>query len=75
MQQSWRWAGEPESTHSLQHFTDADQISSYARTAMAWANEHGIVNGMGDNRLNPGGTALRSQAAQMLMNFCMSMAK
>ena len=66
----WRYAGSPASTHSLDQFTDADQISPYARPAMAWANEHGILNGIGGGRLDPQGTALRSQVAQMPMNFC-----
>ena len=71
----WRCAGEPVSTHSLDHFPDADQVSAYARPAMAWANEHGIVNGTGDGRLAPRGAALRSQVAQMLMNFYAYLAK
>ena len=71
----WRYAGKPESTHSLEHFADADQISGYACQAMAWANENGIINGTGDGRLAPQGTALRSQVAQMLMNYCKYSAK
>ncbi len=66
----WRYAGSQASTHSLDRFTDADQISDYARQAMAWANEHGIISGMDDGRLAPQGSALRSQVAQMLMNLC-----
>ena len=66
----WRYAGSPASSHSLDHFTDAHQISDYARQAMAWANEHGILSGMDGGRSAPQGTALRSQVAQMLMNFC-----
>ena len=70
----WRYLGEPDSTHGLDDFIDADQISAYARTAMAWANEHGLVNGMGGGRLAPKDTIRRSQVAQLMMNFCLYMA-
>ena len=65
----WRYAGSPESDHTLERFTDAGQISGYARTALAWANETGVVNGFGDGTANPRGTATRAQTAQMVMNF------
>ena len=64
----WRYAGCPESGHDLSAYGDADQISDYARQAMQWANEQGILNGM-DGALNPGGTATRAHVAQLLMNF------
>lgn len=65
----WRYAGSPTSSHSLEQFTDEDRISGYAREAMRWANENGIVNGFGNGLLGPQGNATRAQVAQMLMNF------
>ena len=65
----WRYAGGPESDHNLSHFVDADQISGYAREALAWANENGIINGKGGGILDPKGNATRAQVAQMLMNY------
>ena len=65
----WRYAGSPTSSHSLEQFTDEDRISGYAREAMRWANENGIVNGFGNGLLGPKGNATRAQVAQMLMNF------
>lgn len=65
----WRYAGSPESSHSLERYTDAAQISSYAREALAWANENTIVNGYGDGRLGPKGVATRAHVAQMLKSF------
>ena len=65
----WRYCGSPESSHSLAHFSDSGKISGYARTAMAWANETGVINGTGDGRLDPSGMATRAQVAQMLKNF------
>ena len=65
----WRYAGSPASSHSLEQFTDEDRISGYAREAMRWANENGIVNGYGNGLMGPQGNATRAQVAQMLMNF------
>lgn len=65
----WRYAGSPDSDHSLAHFKDAHLIASYAETALAWANENGIINGKGDGILDPKGNATRAQVAQMLMNY------
>lgn len=54
---------------NLSSFTDAAQISDYAKTAMAWANASGLIKGMGDNSLNPQGSALRCQAAAIFHRF------
>jgi len=53
----------------LAAFTDAAQISTWARDALAWANGARIINGMGDGRIAPQGTATRAQVAQMLLNM------
>ena len=65
----WRYAGEPASSYSLSAFTDADSVSGYAATAMAWAVEHGIITGVTDTTIEPQGTATRAQCAAMLMRF------
>jgi len=65
----WRYAGSPESDHSLDHFADQEQISSYAQQALAWANANGILGGKGNSVLDPKGDATRAEVAQMLMNF------
>lgn len=49
-------------------FADGSSVSSYARTAMAWANEQGIISG-NDGYINPQATATRIQIAAMLMKF------
>ena len=48
---------------SLAEYTDADQISSYATTAMQWANENGLITGRTDTTLVPQGTATRAEVA------------
>ena len=64
----WRASGSPGSTQSLAAFPDAGTCSNWASTALAWAVERGILNGM-DGRLAPGGTATRAQAAAMLTRY------
>lgn len=51
---------------SLDGFTDAGQVSGYAETAMAWAVATELVNGVGNGRLSPKGTATRCQLAKLL---------
>jgi hypothetical protein len=66
----WRYAGSSTATQETLRFTDADQVGSYAKQALLWANANGIVNGYSDGTLKPQGLATRVQVAQMLMNFC-----
>ncbi len=56
-------------TGSIDGFADADQVSAYAREPMAWAVGSRIMNGVGNNMLNPKGTATRAQAAAMINRF------
>ncbi len=65
----WRYAGSPESSHDLSQFGDAANISDYAKVALAWASEHGIVSGVGSNTMDPQGNATRAQVATMLMRM------
>lgn len=53
----------------LSKFSDEGFISSYATRPMQWAVGSGLVGGMGDGTLNPGGQATRAQAAAILMRF------
>ena len=53
----------------LGSFTDSADVSGYAADAMAWAVESGIIEGVGDNLLDPLGNATRAQLATMLMRF------
>jgi hypothetical protein len=54
----------------LSKYTDAGRVSSYAATALSWANATGLVTGMTDTTLVPKGSAIRAQAATILMRFC-----
>ena len=53
----------------LGQFPDAGQVSSWAETALGWANGNGLINGHDDGRLDPKGSTIRAQAASILMNF------
>lgn len=69
----WRLSGSPKAADSslaaLSGYTDGENTSGYAQQAMAWAISNGIISGMGNGILNPGGNATRAQVAQILMNF------
>lgn len=54
----------------LSGYSDARQISAYAREAMSWACAEGLINGTSANTLTPAGTATRAQAAVILRGFC-----
>lgn len=53
----------------IDSFADSARVSGYAADAMAWAVESGIIDGIGDNLLDPTGNATRAQLATMLMRF------
>ncbi len=54
-------------------FPDKDKVNDYAKEPMKWATANKIINGM-DGTLNPGGTAIRAQVAQIILNFYKYMA-
>lgn len=57
-----------EAAQDLSRFPDAGKTSKYAVPYMAWAAENGIIEGVGTG-LNPTGTAVRSQAATIIMRY------
>ena len=59
----------------LSAYTDAASVSSYAVSAMQWAVGEGLINGITDTTLVPGGSATRAQVAAILMRFCENVAK
>ena len=61
-------AGLATDRRSTLDFTDADRVSSWAREAVNWACEAGILQGS-DNQLRPGATATRAEVASILMRF------
>ena len=66
----YRYAGSPDVTGAGLNFPDAANVSDYARDAMKWAVENGIIQGKTDGRLDPHGLATRAQVAAMMMRYC-----
>ena len=57
-----------ENTNFLS-FNDFFEVSEYAKPAMMWALQRGIIQGDGWD-LKPGAPANRAQTAQILQRFC-----
>ncbi|MBR6808186.1 MAG: S-layer homology domain-containing protein [Clostridia bacterium] len=57
----------------LNVFPDGGNVSSWAKTALSWANGIGLITGASKNGsviLDPQGEASRAQVATILMRFC-----
>lgn len=66
----YRYAGASMSYVSvLSHYSDAGEVSSYAKLPMAWAVSRGLIQGMDNNTLNPKGNATRAQVATILQRY------
>lgn len=64
------WLGDDVSAEgSLDAFSDAADVGSYAQEAALWATRNGIINGVGGGRLDPKGSATRAQVATILMRY------
>jgi hypothetical protein len=54
---------------NLKAFSDAESISSWAQSAMSWANAEGLINGRTKANLVPGDSASRAEVASILQRF------
>ncbi|WP_374049918.1 MULTISPECIES: S-layer homology domain-containing protein [unclassified Sedimentibacter] len=54
----------------MDNYSDADDISSWAKTSFDWACEAELVKGTTNTTLEPQGSATRAQVATILMRFC-----
>ena len=57
---------EPAESTDLSVYKDADKISGYAKTAVAWATAEGLFQGFEDGTMQPKGTLTRAQMAKLL---------
>ncbi len=64
----WRNEGSPN-TNAVADFTDSNDISSYALSAVAWAKENGIINGNSENKFEAQSGTTRAEAADILANY------
>ena len=58
---------------SLDRFSDAGRVASYAAGAVRWAVDAGLITGTTSTTLSPSGSATRAQAATILSRFCQSL--
>ena len=56
-------------TGDLTQFPDDGSISSWAETALSWANGNGLINGHENGTIDPKGSTIRAQAASILAQF------
>ena len=65
----WRYSGKPAASADEAKFSDAVSVSTYAKNAVAWAVEQGILKGFEDSTLRPADTATRAEFACIVMRF------
>ncbi len=72
----YRYSGAvQEDLSGLDAFTDGESVSLYARAAMAWALEQGILTGYNDATLKPKKDITRAEMATIMVRFCNSAEK
>ena len=54
----------------LGKYKDEPEISAWAEEALRWSVGVGIIEGMTNTTLSPGGNATRAEASTMLMRYC-----
>lgn len=64
----YRLAGEPSVSGSITA-PDADSVSSWAKDAMVWAMDIGLIEGDENGAVTPTATATRAQAAAIIMRY------
>lgn len=65
----YRLIGNDENKGDVNVFTDAVNISDYAKNAVSYLYVSNIINGMGDGSFAPKSMATRAQAAQIIYNI------
>ena len=59
----------------LSQFPDSGSVADWAEIAMSWANGNELINGHDDGTIDAAGTAIRAQAASILMRFDQNLVK
>ncbi|MBS5145045.1 MAG: discoidin domain-containing protein [Butyricicoccus pullicaecorum] len=66
----YKFAGQPKSSgNASAGFQDGAQVSDWAKSAMDWALQEGLIQGAGAGSLAPKQQATRAQVAAILMRF------
>lgn len=64
-----QYQGQDVTVTGTSPFADESAISDYAKTAVSWAREKGIVAGKSGNRFDPQGKTTRAEAVTMLYRY------
>ena len=65
----YRYYGSPAVSGSLSGYVDSASVSDWAKDAMVWAVQEGLIQGTGANKLSPAADTTRAQLAQILMRL------
>lgn len=65
----YRYYGSPAISGSLSGYVDSASMSDWAKDAMVWAVQEGLIQGTGGNKLSPTADTTRAQLAQILMRL------
>ena len=65
----YRYYGSPAISGSLSGYADGASVSDWAKDAMVWAVQEGLIQGTGANKLSPTADTTRAQLAQILMRL------
>lgn len=66
----YRYAGTPETDGNLGAFVDNGEVHTWAKDAMAWAVDVGLIKGVGNSCLNPLGHATRAELVTVIARYC-----
>lgn len=65
-----QWKGQDTSARAdLSHYSDAENISSWANDVLSWAVAEGLLAGVTDDQLQPQGQVTRAQVAAIMQRF------
>ena len=65
----WRLSGAPAPSGDFSAFTDSASVPEWARDAMAWCVEKGILNGSDNGTLEGARAATRAEIAVILYRY------
>ena len=65
----WRYKGSPNAENATDKFSDCNEISDYAKSAMNWAAANNIISGTRETELAPKSNATRSQLAAIIVRI------
>ena len=66
----YRCNGSPEVTgNQLETFSDGSTVANYAKDAMEWAVETGLILGFTDNTIQPSATTKRCELAAIILRY------